>query len=161
MAKVELANRLANSVVVRRYLGTGDVDSRSLCSDIYNVGMHDGVRLTLIPFMRFLGDVRLEFMQRLSVVLHRTLGSYIWGASLESSYMSTCPAGLHLRVFLLPCLVSSTRVFVIKYLRCCSTSTGASTTRRLSTMQRRRRPPPPELTAATPPTTADDKKTRQ
>jgi hypothetical protein len=30
-----------------------------------------------IPFRHFLGDVRREFMQRLSVVLHGTLGPYL------------------------------------------------------------------------------------
>jgi hypothetical protein len=34
-------------------------------------------RFTCIPFRRFLGDVRRESMQRLSVVLHGTLGSYL------------------------------------------------------------------------------------
>jgi hypothetical protein len=34
-------------------------------------------RSTYFPFRRFLGDVRLEFMQRLSRVLYGTIGSYL------------------------------------------------------------------------------------
>jgi hypothetical protein len=35
-------------------------------------------RSTYVPFRRFLGgDLRCEFMQRLSIVLHGTLGSYL------------------------------------------------------------------------------------
>jgi hypothetical protein len=34
-------------------------------------------RSTSVPFHRFLGDVRREFIHRLSVVLHRTLGNYL------------------------------------------------------------------------------------
>jgi hypothetical protein len=34
-------------------------------------------RSVSVPFRRFLGDLRREFMQGLSVVLHGTLGSYL------------------------------------------------------------------------------------
>jgi hypothetical protein len=34
-------------------------------------------RSTYVPFRRFLGNLRREFMHRLSVVLHGTLGSYL------------------------------------------------------------------------------------
>jgi hypothetical protein len=34
-------------------------------------------RSTYVPFRHFLGDVRREFMQRLFVALHGTLGSYL------------------------------------------------------------------------------------
>jgi hypothetical protein len=34
-------------------------------------------RTTFVPFRRFLGDVRREFMQRPSVAPHATLGSYL------------------------------------------------------------------------------------
>jgi hypothetical protein len=42
-------------------------------------------RTTYVPFRRFLGDVRREFMQRLSVALHITLGSYLRDALQEGS----------------------------------------------------------------------------
>jgi hypothetical protein len=59
------------------------VDSRSLRSDSY-VRMHHFVRRTTsIPFRRFWGDVRREFMQRLSAVLYGTLGSYLRDALQE------------------------------------------------------------------------------
>jgi hypothetical protein len=37
-----------------------------------------------VPFRPFLGDIRREFMQRISVVLHGTLGSYLGDALHES-----------------------------------------------------------------------------
>ena len=42
-------------------------------------------RSTSLPFRRFLGDVRREFMQRLSAALHGTLGSYLRDAFQEGS----------------------------------------------------------------------------
>jgi hypothetical protein len=42
-------------------------------------------RSTCVPFRRFLGDVRREFMQRLSAALHGTLGSYLSDALQEGS----------------------------------------------------------------------------
>jgi hypothetical protein len=51
----ELVDRLAILVVVRRFLGIGGVDSRSLRSDRY-VRMHHFVRrTTYVPFRRFSG----------------------------------------------------------------------------------------------------------
>jgi hypothetical protein len=49
--------------------------------------MHHFVRRTTsIPFRRrLLGDVRREFMQRLSAALHGTLGSYLRDALQEGS----------------------------------------------------------------------------
>jgi hypothetical protein len=41
-------------------------------------------RSSYVPFRRFLGDCRREFMQRLSVALHDTLGSYSRDALQES-----------------------------------------------------------------------------
>jgi hypothetical protein len=64
--KVELVDRLAVLVVVRclSSLGAAD-DTRFLRSESY-ARMKEYVRqYSLIPFRRFLGDVRLEFMQRL------------------------------------------------------------------------------------------------
>jgi hypothetical protein len=42
-------------------------------------------RTTYIPFRRFLGDVRREFMQHLSPALHGTLGFYLRDALQEGS----------------------------------------------------------------------------
>jgi hypothetical protein len=82
---VELIDRLAILVCARGFPGMGAADSRSLRSDIY-VRMHEFVRRsTSIPFIRFLGDVRRESVQRLSVVLHGTLGSYLRDALQEGS----------------------------------------------------------------------------
>jgi hypothetical protein len=87
----ELINRLAILVSVRGFHGMGAADSRSLRSDIY-VRMHQFVcRSTSIPFIRFLGDVRREFVHRFSVVLHGTLGSYLRDALQEgSAYVVAC-----------------------------------------------------------------------
>jgi hypothetical protein len=64
-------------VVVRRFPGIGGAYSRSLPYDSY-VRIHHFVRrTTYVPFRRLLGDVRRKFMQRLSPVLHGTLGSYL------------------------------------------------------------------------------------
>jgi hypothetical protein len=64
-------------VAVRRFPGMGAADSHSLSCDS-SVRMQHFVRrsTTSPPFWRFLGDVRREFMQRLSAALHDTLGSY-------------------------------------------------------------------------------------
>jgi hypothetical protein len=73
----ELVDRLAILVDVRRFPGMGAAESRSLRSYTY-VRMHHFVRRsTSFLFRRFLGDVRREFMQRLSAALHGTLGSYL------------------------------------------------------------------------------------
>ena len=81
----ELVDRLAILVVVRRFLGMDVADSRSLRSDCYVRMQHFVRRPTYVPFRRFLGDVRREFMQRLSVALHGTLGSYLRDAFQEGS----------------------------------------------------------------------------
>jgi hypothetical protein len=72
-------------VVVRRFLGMGAVDSRSLRSDNYVRMQHFVRRSTSNPFRRFLGDVRREFMQCVSAFLHGTLGSYLRDASQEGT----------------------------------------------------------------------------
>jgi hypothetical protein len=80
---VELVDRLAILVGVRRFLGMGAADSRSLRSDTY-VRMQDYVRRsTSFPFRRFWGDVRREFMQRFSAALHGNLDSYLRDAFQE------------------------------------------------------------------------------
>jgi hypothetical protein len=73
----ELVDRLAILVVIRRFPGMGVIaDSCSLRYGGY-VRMQHFVRRrsTYAPFRRFWGDVRREFMQRLSAALHGTFGS--------------------------------------------------------------------------------------
>jgi hypothetical protein len=83
---VELVNRLATIVAVRRFPGRGAADSRSLRYDNYVRIQHFVRRITtFVPFRRFLGDVRHEFMQRLYAALHGTLGSYLRDALQEVS----------------------------------------------------------------------------
>jgi NAD-specific glutamate dehydrogenase len=82
---VELVDRMAILVAVRRFLGMGANDSRSLHCDNY-VSMHYFVcQITFVPFRRFVGDVRREFMQRLLAALHGTLGSYLRDALQEGN----------------------------------------------------------------------------
>jgi hypothetical protein len=63
----------------------GEADSRSLRSDNYVRVQHFIRRTTSIPFRRFLGNVRHEFMQRLFAALHGNLGSYLRDALQEGS----------------------------------------------------------------------------
>jgi hypothetical protein len=72
-------------VVVRRFPGMGGADSRSLRSDSYVRMPHFVRRSISVPFRRFLGDVRREFMQRLFATLHGTMGSYLRDAFQEGS----------------------------------------------------------------------------
>jgi hypothetical protein len=75
---VELVNLFAILVVVRRFHGMRGVDNCSLRSDT-DFRMKDFVRrYAFAPSHRFLGDVGRDFMQRLSVVLHGTLGFYLY-----------------------------------------------------------------------------------
>jgi hypothetical protein len=62
---------------VRRFPGMGVADSRSLRSENFVRMRHSVRRTTFVPFRRFLGDVRREFMQRPSAAPHGTLGSYL------------------------------------------------------------------------------------
>jgi hypothetical protein len=80
----ELVDRLAILVVVRRFLDMGAADSRSLRSNSY-IRMQHFVRRSTVPFRRFGGNVRREFMQRLFVALHGTLASYHRDAFQEGS----------------------------------------------------------------------------
>jgi hypothetical protein len=74
----ELVVRLAILVAVCRFHGMGDVDSRSLRYDKYVRMRHFVRRSICVPFRRFLGDVRREFMQRLIFAhVHDTLSSYL------------------------------------------------------------------------------------
>jgi hypothetical protein len=81
----ELVDRLAILVVVRRFPGMGAADSRSFRSDSYVRMQHFVRRPTFVPFWRFLGDVRREFMQLLYDVRHGTFGSYLRDAFHEGS----------------------------------------------------------------------------
>jgi hypothetical protein len=81
----ELVDRLAISVAVRRFPGMGAAESRSLRSDNYVRMQHIVRRTTYVPFRRFSGDVRHDFMQRLYVALHDTLGTYLRDAFQEGS----------------------------------------------------------------------------
>jgi hypothetical protein len=81
----ELFDRLAILVVVRRFPGMGAADSRSMRSDSYALMQYFVRRSTSVSFRRFWGDVRREFMQRLSAALHGALGSYLRGAFQEGS----------------------------------------------------------------------------
>jgi hypothetical protein len=81
----ELVDRLAILVAIRRFLGMGAADSRSLRFDSYVRMQHFVRRSASIPFRRFLGDVRREFMHRLSTALHGTLGANLRDAFQEGS----------------------------------------------------------------------------
>jgi NAD-specific glutamate dehydrogenase len=81
----ELVDRLAIWVGARRFHGMGAADSRSLRSNNYVRMQHFVRRSIYVPFRRFLGDVRREFMQRLYAALHGTMGSYLRDAFQEGS----------------------------------------------------------------------------
>jgi hypothetical protein len=85
----ELVDRLDILVIVHLFRGMGAADSRSLRSDCYVRIQHFVRRTTFVPFRRFLGDVRREFMQRLPAALHGALhgplGSYLRDALQEGS----------------------------------------------------------------------------
>jgi hypothetical protein len=73
----ELVDRMAILVVVRRFIGMGDADPRSLQSNGF-VRMHHFVRrTTIVPFRRFGRCNCREFMQRIIAILHDTFGSYL------------------------------------------------------------------------------------
>jgi hypothetical protein len=81
----ELVDRLDILVAVRRFPGMGAAESRSVRSDSFVRMQHFVRRSTFVSFVRFLGDVRREFMQRLSAALHVTLGSYLRDALQKGS----------------------------------------------------------------------------
>jgi hypothetical protein len=73
---VDLIDRLAIFVATWRFLIIGTADSRSLRCESF-ARMKEFVRRpTCVPFCRFRGDVSLELMQHLHVVLHGLMGSY-------------------------------------------------------------------------------------
>jgi hypothetical protein len=108
----ELVDRLAILVAARRFPGMGAPDSRSLRSHSYVRMQHFVRRSTFVPFRRFLGDVRREFMQRLYVALHGTLGSYLRDAFQEGSADAVAcllvPRAWGFFLFSSFCLVAST-----------------------------------------------------
>jgi hypothetical protein len=81
----KLVDRMAILVAVRRFSGMGAADSRSLRYDSYVRMQHFVRQSTYVPFRRFEGDVRREFMQRLCAALHGTLGSYLRDVFQEGS----------------------------------------------------------------------------
>jgi hypothetical protein len=80
---VELVDRLATLVVVRRIPSLGAGDSCSLRTKSYTRVKECVRRPTCVPFRRFLWGVRREAIQRLYVVLHSTLGSHLRDALRE------------------------------------------------------------------------------
>jgi hypothetical protein len=81
----DLVDRLAILVALRRFPSMGATDARSLRSNSYVRMQHFVRRTTYVPFRRFWGDVRREFIQRLSSALHGSLGSYLRDALQEGS----------------------------------------------------------------------------
>jgi hypothetical protein len=81
----ELVDRMAILVAVRRFPSMGAADSLSMRFENYVRMQHFVRRTTYIPFRRFWGDVRREFMQRLFAALHGTLGSSLRDALQEGS----------------------------------------------------------------------------
>jgi hypothetical protein len=81
----ELVDRLGILVAFRRFPSIGAAYFRSLRSYSFVRMQHFVRRSTFVPFRRFLGDVRREFMQRLSAALHGALGSYLRDAFQEGS----------------------------------------------------------------------------
>jgi hypothetical protein len=93
-----LVDRMAILVVVRRFLGMGVAHSRSLRYDNYVRMQHFVRRSTSVPFRRFWGQVRCEFMQRLSTAFHGTRGFYLRDAFKEGNVdtveLPSCSSGL-------------------------------------------------------------------
>jgi hypothetical protein len=72
----ELVDRLPILMAIRRFLGMGVANSRSLRCDSYVRMQHFVRRSTCVSVQRILGDARREFMQRLHVAIHATSVSY-------------------------------------------------------------------------------------
>jgi hypothetical protein len=80
----ELVDRVAILVAVCRFPSMGHADSRSLRFNNY-VCMQRLIRRTTMFLSAFIGDVRREFMQRLSAALDGILGSYLRDALQKGS----------------------------------------------------------------------------
>jgi hypothetical protein len=100
----ELVDRMAILVASRRSLGIGVSDSHTLHCGSYVSIQHFVRRTTYVPFRHILGDVRREFMQRLSTSLNGTLGSYLRGA-LQKGSVNSCSSDLVFSLFSFVCLV--------------------------------------------------------
>jgi hypothetical protein len=81
----ELVDRIAILVAVCRFFGRYAAYSRSLRCDMYDRMQHFVRHSAYVSVRRSLGDVRREFMQRLFVALHGTLGSYLCDALREGN----------------------------------------------------------------------------
>jgi hypothetical protein len=77
----------------------GVADSRPLRCHSYVRMQHFVRRTTYIPFRCFMGDVRREFMQRLSHDLNCTLGSYLRDAVHEGEGSVDAVACRHVLMF--------------------------------------------------------------
>jgi hypothetical protein len=99
----ELVDRLAIWVATRWFPGMGAADSHSLRSASYICMQHFVCRFACVPFRRFWGDLRREFMQRRSAALHGALSSYLRDALQEGSADSVAclpvPGLRHVGVF--------------------------------------------------------------
>jgi hypothetical protein len=81
---VELVDRVADLVVVCRSCSMGVIDSR-YCVLAFTCVCNISSIYFPLPFRRFLGDVRREFLQRLSTILYVTWGSYLRDVWQEGS----------------------------------------------------------------------------
>jgi len=75
-----MAAELVDRLAIRRFLGMGVIEPRSLRSESYVRIQYFVRQTTTLPFRRFLEDVphvRREFTQRLSASLHGTMSSYL------------------------------------------------------------------------------------
>jgi hypothetical protein len=81
----ELIDRFAILVAIRRFPSIGAADARLLRSNSYVRRQHYVRRSTCVPFRRFWGGVRREFMLRLSDPLHGNLGSHLRDALHEGN----------------------------------------------------------------------------
>jgi hypothetical protein len=81
----KLVYRLAILVALRHFHGMAAAGSRSLRFDSCVRMRHFVRRYNHVPFRRFWGGLRREFMQHIFVVLHGTLGSYLRDALHEGS----------------------------------------------------------------------------
>jgi hypothetical protein len=110
-------------VDVRRFSSLGAADSRSLRFQTYTRIINVFVRgSTYVPFRRFLGDVRRDFIQRVSLALHGTLGSCLRDALHEGdAVVVACLLAPQTLVSLLPLhsplvMAGSTAFFVINHI---------------------------------------------
>jgi hypothetical protein len=120
----EWADCLAILVEAYRFHGMGVADFRFLCYDSYVRMQHFVRRYTYVPFRRCLGDMRRQFVHRLSAARHDASGSHLRDA-LQAGCglcrccgMPSCSSGLGMRgAFLVICpfsLVVISTDFLVK-----------------------------------------------